>query len=156
MNGKIKNVYDEIHAPEALLGKVMEMKKDEFKKRVVIKYIAAAVLALVLTVVASNGICYAATGETWIGKIKILVNGVEQEHDITWEKDGDLIFGIMEIEVEEGEPLSLEMVTDAAEAAGADSIEDVVILAVHSFEEETEDGTESDTEDDVASEPEQE
>ena len=156
MKDKIRQVYDEIHAPEALLGKVMEMKKDEFKKRVVIKYIAAAVLALVLTVVASNGICYAATGETWIGKIKILVNGVEQEHDITWEKDGDLIFGIMEIEVEEGEPLSLEMVTDAAEAAGADSIEDVVILAVHSFEEETEDGTESDTEDDVASEPEQE
>ena len=156
MNGKIKNVYDEIHAPEALLGKVMEMKKDEFKKRAVIKYIAAAVLALVLTVVASNGICYAATGETWIGKIKILVNGVEQEHDITWEKDGDLIFGIMEIEVEEGEPLSLEMVTDAAEAAGADSIEDVVILAVHSFEEENEEGTESDTEGDVASEPEQE
>jgi len=122
----------------------------------VIKYIAAAVLALVLTVVASNGICYAATGETWIGKIKILVNGVEQEHDITWEKDGDLIFGIMEIEVEEGEPLSLEMVTDAAEAAGADSIEDVVILAVHSFEEENEDGIESDTEGDVASESEQE
>lgn len=121
-----------------------------------IKYIAAAVLALVLTVVASNGICYAATGETWIGKIKILVNGVEQEHDITWEKDGDLIFGIMEIEVEEGEPLSLEMVTDAAEAAGADSIEDVVILAVHSFEEENEDGIESDTEGDVASESEQE
>ena len=156
MKEKIRQVYDEIHAPEVLLGKVLEMKKDEFKGRRMVKYSAAAVLALAITVVASNGICYAATGETWIGKIKILVNGVEQEHDITWEKDGDLIFGIMEIEVEEGEPLSLEMVTDAAEAAGADSIEDVVILAVHSFEEENEEGTESDTEGDVASEPEQE
>ena len=127
MNGKIKNVYDEIHAPEALLGKVMEMKKDEFKGRTAVKYIAAAVLALVITVVASNGICYAATGETWIGKMKVWINGVETEQDVTWQQDEDMLVGIMEMEVEEGEPLSLEIATDGEET---DKFEEVVIVAV--------------------------
>ena len=147
MNGKIKNVYDEIHAPEALLGKVMEMKKDEFKKRAVVKYIAAAVLALVLTVVASNGICYAATGETWISKIKILVNGVEQEHNVTWHQEGDVLYGTLEMEVEEGEPLEVEIST---EAGLEDKIEGMVITAVNSKKNEEE------AENDVEPESEQE
>ena len=127
MKDKIRQVYDEIHAPEALLGKVMEMKKDEFKGRTAVKYIAAAILALVITVVASNGICYAATGETWIGKMKVWINGVETEQDVTWQQDGDRLVGIMEMEVEEGEPLSLEIATDGEET---DKFEEVVIVAV--------------------------
>ena len=139
MNGKIKNVYDEIHAPEALLGKVMEMKKDEFKGRRMVKYIAAAVLALAITVVASNGICYAATGETWIGKMKVLINGVETEQDVTWQQDGDKLIGIMEMEVEEGEPFEMEIVTEEGET---DNFEEVVIVAVTT--EEDKDDSESD------------
>ena len=140
MKEKIRQVYDEIHAPEVLLGKVMEMKKDEFKGRKAVKYIAAAVLALVITVVASNGICYAATGETWIGKMKVLINGVETEQDVTWQQDGDKLIGIMEMEVEEGEPFEMEIVTEAGET---DEFEEVVIVAVTS-EKESEDETESD------------
>ena len=127
MNDKIKQVYDEIHAPEALLGKVMEMKKDEFKGRMMVKYIAAAVLALVITVVASNGICYAATGETWIGKMKVWINGVETEQEVTWQQDGDVLYGVMEMEVEEGEPFEMEIATDAGVT---DRFEEVVIVAV--------------------------
>ncbi len=140
MKEKIRQVYDEIHAPEVLLGKVMEMKKDEFKGRRMVKYIAAAVLALAITVVASNGICYAATGETWIGKMKVLINGVETEQDVTWQQDGDKLIGIMEMEVEEGEPFEMEIVTEAGET---DEFEEVVIVAVTS-EKESEDETESD------------
>ncbi len=140
MKEKIRQVYDEIHAPEVLLGKVMEMKKDEFKGRRMVKYIAAAVLALAITVVASNGICYAATGETWIGKMKVLINGVETEQDVTWQQDGDTLVGIMEMEVEEGEPFEMEIVTEAGET---DEFEEVVIVAVTS-EKESEDETESD------------
>lgn len=140
MNDKIKQVYDEIHAPEALLGKVMEMKKDEFKGRRMVKYIAAAVLALAITVVASNGICYAATGETWIGKMKVWINGVETEQDVTWQQDGDTLIGTLEMEVEEGEPFEMEIVTEAGET---DEFEEVVIVAVTS-EKESEDETESD------------
>ncbi len=141
MKEKIRKVYDEIHAPEALLGKVMEMKKDEFKGRTAVKYIAAAVLALAITVVASNGICYAATGETWIGKMKVWINGVETEQDVTWQQDGDTLVGIMEMEVEEGEPLSLEIATDGEET---DKFEEVVIVAVTT--EKTDDEEESEAE----------
>jgi len=140
MNDKIKQVYDEIHAPEALLGKVMEMKKDEFKGRMMVKYIAA-VLALVITVVASNGICYAATGETWIGKMKVWINGVETEQEVTWQQDGDVLYGVMEMEVEEGEPFEMEIATDAGVT---DRFEEVVIVAVTTEADEEEDETETD------------
>ena len=140
MKEKIRQVYDEIHAPEVLLGKVMEMKKDEFKGRRMVKYIAAAVLALAITVVASNGICYAATGETWIGKMKVWINGVETEQDVTWQQDGDTLIGTLEMEVEEGEPFEMEIVAEAGET---DEFEEVVIVAVTS-EKESEDETESD------------
>ena len=146
MKDKIRQVYDEIHAPEALLGKVMEMKKDEFKGRRVVKYIAAAVLALAIMVAASNGICYAATGETWIGKMKVWINGVETEQDVTWQQDGDTLVGIMEMEVEEGEPFEMEIVTEGGET---DRFEEVVIVAVTSEkenEDETENGEETEVE----------
>ena len=139
MKEKIRQVYDEIHAPEVLLGKVMEMKKDEFKGRRMVKYIAAAVLALAITVVASNGICYAATGETWIGKMKVLINGVETEQEVTWQQDGDVLYGVMEMEVEEGEPFEMEIATDAGVT---DRFEEVVIVAVTT--EEDKDDSESD------------
>ena len=139
MKEKIRQVYNEIHAPEALLGKVMEMKKDEFKGRMMVKYIAAAVLALVITVVASNGICYAATGETWIGKMKVWINGVETEQEVTWQQDGDVLYGVMEMEVEEGEPFEMEIATDAGVT---DRFEEVVIVAVTT--EEDKDDSESD------------
>ena len=141
MNDKIRQVYNEIHAPEALLGKVMEMTKDEFKGRMMVKYIAAAVLALVITVVASNGICYAATGETWIGKMKVWINGVETEQEVTWQQDGDVLYGVMEMEVEEGEPFEMEIATDAGVT---DRFEEVVIVAVTTEADEEEDETETD------------
>ena len=146
MKEKIRQVYDEIHAPEALLGKVMEMKKDEFKGRTAVKYIAAAVLALVITVVASNGICYAATGETWIGKIKVLINGVETEHDVTWQQDGDTLIGTLEMELEEGEPFEMEIATDVEET---DSFEDVVIIAVASEKDKEEEEAKNDAETEI-------
>ena len=140
MDEKIKRVYDEIHAPEALLGKVTEMKKEEFKGRMMVKYIAAAVLALAITVVASNGICYAATGETWIGKLKVYINGEETEQEVTWHQEGDVLYGTVEMEVEEGEPFTMEIVTEEEEA---DDFEEVVIVAV-ATETEDEEETESD------------
>ena len=34
----VKRVYDEIHAPDALFGKVMEMDKKQSKVRNIVKY----------------------------------------------------------------------------------------------------------------------
>ena len=78
----------------------MEMKKDTFKFRNCVKYAIAAVAALVLTVVASNGICYAATGETLFSKIRFYVNGEEVEHDITWQEEDGTMVGTFEMELD--------------------------------------------------------
>jgi len=123
----VKKVYDEIHAPEALLRKVMEMNKKDFKFRNAVKFVAMAAAALVITVVASNGICYAATGETWIGKMKVLINGVETEQEVTWERQEDMLVGTIEMEIEEGEPCEMEIVAEDEEA---ERLEDTVVIAI--------------------------
>ena len=138
-NNNIKDVYDQIHAPEALLGKVMEMKKDTFKFRNCVKYAVAAVAALALTFVASNGICYAATGETWISKIKVNINGNEVTPDVTWkEEDGNRV-GTFEMELdsvdeETGEKdkvfAQIEVQPDGVNAEDVDGLEDTTVLTI--------------------------
>jgi hypothetical protein len=135
----VKKVYDQIHAPEALLGKVMEMKKDTFKFRNGIKYAIAAVAALVLTVAASNGICYAATGETWFSKIKVSINGKEVTPDVTWEeKDGTMV-GSFEMELDSVDETTgeqekayaqIEVQPDGVTAEEVDELEDTVVLTI--------------------------
>lgn len=132
----VKKVYDEIHAPEALLRKVMEMNKKDFKFRNAVKFVAMAAAALAITVVASNGICYAATGETWIGKMKVLINGVETEQEVTWEQQEDMLVGTIEMEVEEGEPFEMEIVTEEE----TERLEDTVVIAVVTETEKEEAG----------------
>ncbi len=132
----VKKVYDEIHAPEALLRKVMEMNKKDFKFRNAVKFVAMAAAALAITVVASNGICYAATGETWIGKMKVLINGVETEQEVTWEQQEDMLVGTIEMEVEEGELFEMEIVTEEE----TERLEDTVVIAVVTETEKEEAG----------------
>lgn len=97
-----KETFDEVHVPEAVLGKVKGMKMEEKKiqKRSRLRYAFAAVAAVGLCVVASNGICYAATGNTWVEKVILYVNGESVEQDITWHEDGDTVYGELEYTVE--------------------------------------------------------
>ncbi len=135
----IKKVYDQIHAPEALLGKVMEMKKDTFKFRNCMKFAVAALAALVLTFVAGNGICYAATGETLFSKIKVSINGKEVTPEVKWEeRDGNMV-GSFEMELdsineETGEPDSVyaqfEVLPDDVNAEDVDKLEDTTVLTI--------------------------
>ena len=101
------------------------MNKKDFKFRNAVKFVAMAAAALAITVVASNGICYAATGETWIGKMKVLINGVETEQEVTWEQQEDMLVGTIEMEVEEGEPFEMEIVTEEE----TERLEDTVVIA---------------------------
>lgn len=105
----IKKVYDEIHAPDALFGKVMEMNKKESKIRNILKYSAGTAAALALTAIATNGICYAATGETWVSKAIVYINGETSEQEITWHQNGDMVYGELEVPVtdEEGTPVEV-------------------------------------------------
>ncbi len=90
---KVERLYNEIHAPEALVWKVkdmnMEMETKKLKKKNVVKYAVCALAVMAMTFVASNGICYAATGETLVAKVKWIINGEESELDMNWTKDGD-------------------------------------------------------------------
>ena len=58
-------VFDQVHAPEALTEAVMN-NTTKTKKTVTRRRLAAAALALVLIFAGSNGVVYAATGNTWV------------------------------------------------------------------------------------------
>ncbi len=105
----IKYVYDEIHAPDMLFGKVMEMDKKESKMRYVFKYVVGAAAALAITFVTSNGVCYATTGETWVSKAIVYINGEKTEQEVTWHESGDLVYGEIEVPVEDGEEVQVRM-----------------------------------------------
>lgn len=99
-----KKAYDEVHAPAALLGKVMNMKKErkEIKKKNTAKKWLTAAAAMALCFVASNGISYAATGETWVQKVTIYLNGEPVEQDVTFHQEGDMFIGEFELEDVDG------------------------------------------------------
>ncbi len=66
--------FHEVHAPEALAGKVMNMadinvKENKKSMNGFTKRLAVAAAALALVLVSSNGLVYAATGSTWVGGI---------------------------------------------------------------------------------------
>lgn len=105
-----QRTFDEVHVPEAVLGKVKGMKMEEKKiqKKSKLRYAAAIAAAFGLCIVASNGICYAATGNTWVEKVILHINGEAVEQDITWHQDGDLVYGEFEYETDGEEPAVVE------------------------------------------------
>ncbi|MBQ9934269.1 MAG: hypothetical protein IJO70_00290 [Lachnospiraceae bacterium] len=119
----VRGAYDEIHAPDALFGKVMDMKNKEvkkFDKRNVLKY-AAAFAAFAVAFAGSNGICYAATGETWVEKAIVYINGEKQEVDVTVTQEGDAAVAEMSLTVDENDDVVVSMV-DEAEVSTEDTV----------------------------------
>ena len=111
----VRGAYDEIHAPDALFGKVMDMKNKEvkkFDKRNVLKY-AAAFMAFAIAFAGSNGICYAATGETWVEKAIVYINGEEHEVDVTVTQEGDAAVAEMSLTVDENDDVVVSMVDES-------------------------------------------
>lgn len=82
-----KGTFDEIHVPNKLLGKVKEENMNKSLKK--FPKIAAACIAATVVLVGSNAVTYAATGETWVAKITILVDGVEKEMDAEYHTDAN-------------------------------------------------------------------
>lgn len=123
---KMERVYDEIHAPEALVWKVMDMSKEletkKFKTRNVVKYAVCTLVIMMLTFVASNGVCYAATGESLVTKIKVTINGEETEQDMKVIKDGDQYQGEVVIPGEDGSELTVTVNGENADAFDTDII----------------------------------
>lgn len=123
---KVERVYNEIHAPEALVWKVMDMSKEmktkNYKTRNVVKYAVCTLAIMVVTFMASNGICYAATGESLVTKIKVTINGEEKQEDINWTKDGDTYQGEVTIPGEDGSETTIVIDAENAEAFDTDII----------------------------------
>lgn len=100
MNEEMKKVYrdtfSEIHAPEALAGKVRNMsdkKKDNKGVIFMRKWAAVAVLALVLFV-GGNGVVYAATGNTLLQAVVIRINGTSVEAEMAGDVEGDVSYAV--------------------------------------------------------------
>lgn len=108
-----KETMEQVHAPSALLERLENMngeQKLELKKvlqhkrrKRVARLTASVAAAFVLCMLASNAICYAAIGNTWIQVITMYINGEPIEGSIHWNKSGDSMVGEMKIEDENGE-----------------------------------------------------
>lgn len=107
-------MMNDVHAPAELLGKVRSIPMEKAKKRnYVLKCATAACAALLGVFVVTNGVCYAATGETWVEKATIWVNGEPQEVDVQMSQNGEVTTGTVEYTVEdadgEGGDITLSM-----------------------------------------------
>lgn len=85
-NKKIyKDTFDEVHASENLLRKVKDMKRENVSriKRISKKAVCAAAALAVAGFVSTNAVAYAATGSTWIHKVKVSIDGKEYDVKVT-------------------------------------------------------------------------
>lgn len=76
--------FDNIHAPEELARKVngMNMGKNSKKVNFVVRKFGYVAAAAALIAVSSNVATYAATGETWVHKAVISINGEDKEVEV--------------------------------------------------------------------------
>ena len=74
---RYRAMMEEVRAPAELLGKVKGIPMEKTKKAptLALRYATVAMAALIGTFAVSNGVCYAATGETWVEKAIVMVNG---------------------------------------------------------------------------------
>ncbi len=113
-----KETFEKVHVPEELLGKVMDMENQADKKvKRKWRYAVGTLAAAFGLFVASNGICFAAIGETWVSKITIYSNNGEKiERDITWQENED---GTLHGTVDTGENAEIHVyaIADSADIA---------------------------------------
>ncbi len=105
-----QETFDQVHVPDKLLGKVMDM-ENQTKAKKGWRYAMGALGTAFALFVASNGICYAATGETWVSRVTIYFNGGSIEKDVTWQDNGDGTF-LGTVEMDSDEETGLVMFTD--------------------------------------------
>lgn len=93
MRKEYRDTFNEVHAPEALTRKVINMSKTENKNNQGIqlsfirRLVTVAAIALVL-LIGSNGIVYAATGSSLLKTVKVYFNGISYEANLE-EKTGE-------------------------------------------------------------------
>ena len=115
----IQSTFEELHAPDGLRRKVMDMSNNVTKKGMsVVKKLAMAAALAVVLFAGSNGVAYAMTGNTWVETViaKIRVNGVWQdmEMDVDVREDGLVVYHGT-VEVEEGDEVGVLIANDSVQ-----------------------------------------
>jgi len=117
----VQNTYEELHAPEGLRRKVMNMTEMKAKKTGMSlgkKLAMAAAIAAVLFA-GSNGVAYAMTGSTWVENVvaRISVNGVWQDVEMEGVvlEDGTVQYSTT-LDVQDEDSVEIVLVSDAADA----------------------------------------
>ncbi len=77
-------------------SKEIQMEEITMKKNNILKTTVAAAAAVAICFVGSNSICYAATGETWVEKMIVFINGeaTETEVNVTDLGNGDFEYSV--------------------------------------------------------------
>ena len=118
-SSQYKAMMGEVHASADLIGKVKGIPMEKTKKRTAaLKFVTATCAALLGAFVVTNGVCYAATGETWVEKATVYVNGEPVEMDVQMTQNGETTIGEVTYTVEDadgGSPNATNMVLESAD-----------------------------------------
>lgn len=118
-----KAMMGEVHASADLIGKVkgIPMEKKMKKRGIALRVATATCAGLLGVFVVTNGVCYAATGETWVEKATVWVNGEPVEMDVHMSQNGNMTVGEITYEVaddETGGAVSFSAETEGGEDDG--------------------------------------
>lgn len=111
----------EVHASADLIGKVKGIPMEKTKKRTAaLKFATATCAALLGVFVVTNGVCYAATGETWVEKATVYINGEPVEMDVQMSQNGDATVGEINYEVsdENGGAVQMTAISEGGDFDG--------------------------------------
>ena len=99
-----QSVLDEVHAPDELIMKVKNMTENKTKKKIyVIRKVIYVAAAIMIFLIASNAVVYAATGATWIEHlVTATVNGGEYNARLIDKYDENGEFGSQELIIDYG------------------------------------------------------
>lgn len=115
---KYKQAFSGLHASiDVRMEDIMKKKSANITKR-----IAVAAVALAIGFAGSNGVCYAATGETWVEKVFIKVNGVDKEAIVTENEDGTVNYDIKLEPYQDGENYVERRVTIVTDEEDIDDV----------------------------------
>lgn len=119
-SSQYKAMMGEVHASADLIGKVKGIPMEKTKKRTTaLKFATATCAALLGVFVVTNGVCYAATGETWVEKATVYINGEPVEMDVQMSQNGDTTVGEINCTVEdadgEGGEVQMTMISEGGD-----------------------------------------
>ena len=118
-SSQYKAMMGEVHASADLIGKVKGIPMEKTKKRTTaLKFATATCAALLGVFVVTNGVCYAAMGETWVEKATVYINGEPVEMDVQMSQNGDTTVGEINYTVEDAEgslPNADDMVLESSD-----------------------------------------